>query len=136
MTWPSARAPHLILEAGRADSQYWGDVWRYRELFFILAWRDVAVRQANSHWCRLGGGAALPATMVVFTLIFSHLANCRVMATRRTRCCVRRHVALVSFLFRSQRASGIVSNANLISKSISADRHALATMEVALADFD
>ena len=34
----------LILEAGRADHQYWIDLWRYRELFFILAWRDVAVR--------------------------------------------------------------------------------------------
>jgi len=31
----------MILEAGRTDRQYWHDVWRYRELFFILAWRDV-----------------------------------------------------------------------------------------------
>ena len=34
----------LILEAGRADRRYWRDLWRYQELFFILAWRDVAVR--------------------------------------------------------------------------------------------
>jgi len=34
----------LILEPGRAEKNYWTDLWRYRELFLILAWRDVAVR--------------------------------------------------------------------------------------------
>ena len=45
MTFPSSEPPRtLVLEAGRADLQYWRDLWRYRELFFILAWRDVAIR--------------------------------------------------------------------------------------------
>ncbi len=34
----------LVLEAGRADATYWRDLWAYRELFAILAWRDLAVR--------------------------------------------------------------------------------------------
>jgi ABC-type polysaccharide/polyol phosphate export permease len=34
----------LILEAGRTEKNYWRDLWRYRELFIILAWRDVTVR--------------------------------------------------------------------------------------------
>ncbi len=34
----------LVIEAGRAERQYWYDLWRYRELFHILAWRDLAVR--------------------------------------------------------------------------------------------
>ncbi len=34
----------LILEAGRAGKNDWRDLWRYRELFIILAWRDVTVR--------------------------------------------------------------------------------------------
>ena len=34
----------LILEAGRSEKNYWRDSWRYRELFIILAWRDVTVR--------------------------------------------------------------------------------------------
>ena len=33
----------LVLEAGRAERHYWRDIWAYRELFAILAWRDVAV---------------------------------------------------------------------------------------------
>jgi lipopolysaccharide transport system permease protein len=35
---------NLIIEPGRADRHYWRDLWRYRELFYVLAWRDVAVR--------------------------------------------------------------------------------------------
>src|SRR3954467_12271722 len=34
----------LIIEAGRAERQYWKDLWRYRELFYFLAWRDLLVR--------------------------------------------------------------------------------------------
>ena len=34
----------LIIEAGRAERQYWRDLWRYRELFYFLAWRDLLVR--------------------------------------------------------------------------------------------
>jgi len=34
----------LIIEPGRAERQYWRDLWHYRELFYILAWRDIAVR--------------------------------------------------------------------------------------------
>jgi lipopolysaccharide transport system permease protein len=34
----------LIIEAGRTERQYWRDLWRYRELFLFLAWRDLLVR--------------------------------------------------------------------------------------------
>jgi len=34
----------LVLEPNRIEKQYWKDLWRYRELFAILAWRDIAVR--------------------------------------------------------------------------------------------
>ena len=36
--------PTLVIEAGLAERHYWRDLWRYRELFLVLAWRDVAVR--------------------------------------------------------------------------------------------
>ncbi len=66
---------HLILEAGRADQRYWSDLWRYRELFFILAWRDVAVRYKQTV---IGAAWAFVRpflTMVVFTVLFGHLAK-------------------------------------------------------------
>ena len=66
---------HLVLEAGRADRQYWSDLWRYRELYFILAWRDVAVRYKQTV---LGAAWAFVRpflTMVVFTVLFGYLAK-------------------------------------------------------------
>ena len=34
----------LVIEPGRATANYWRDLWRYRELMYFLAWRDVLVR--------------------------------------------------------------------------------------------
>ncbi len=34
----------LIIEAGKGEAHYWKDLWRYRELFFFLSWRDILVR--------------------------------------------------------------------------------------------
>ena len=52
----------LILEAGRASRHYWLDLWRFRELFYILAWRDVSVRYKQTvlgvAWA-LGAGSAV-----------------------------------------------------------------------------
>lgn len=65
----------LILEPNRIERQYWKDLWRYRELFAILAWRDITVRYKQTF---VGVGWALIRpllTMVVFTVIFGRLAN-------------------------------------------------------------
>ena len=35
---------HLVIEPGLASANYWRDLWRYRELMYFLAWRDLAVR--------------------------------------------------------------------------------------------
>ncbi len=66
---------HLVLEAGRADRQYWWDIWRYRELLFMLAWRDVAVRYKQT---AIGVAWAFIRpflTLVVFTIVFGQLAK-------------------------------------------------------------
>jgi lipopolysaccharide transport system permease protein len=65
----------LILEAGRADHQYWIDLWRYRELFFILAWRDVAVRYKQTVIGVVWAFVRPFMTMVVFTVVFGSLAK-------------------------------------------------------------
>ena len=65
----------LVLEAGRAERHYWQDIWAYRELFMILAWRDVAVRYKQTV---IGIAWALIRpflTMIVFTIIFGRLAD-------------------------------------------------------------
>src|SRR5258705_3400712 len=71
----SARQHVLILEAGRAERHYWRDIWAYRELFAILAWRDVAVRFKQTVIC--GGWAIVRPliTMVIFTILVGRLAR-------------------------------------------------------------
>jgi lipopolysaccharide transport system permease protein len=76
MTASTNNSPRtLVLEAGRADRQYWRDLWRYRELFFILAWRDVAVRYKQTV-IGLAWAFVRPfMTMVVFTIVFGKIAK-------------------------------------------------------------
>ena len=65
----------LIIEPGRSFKHYWQDLWRYRELFYILAWRDVAVRYKQTV---IGVAWALIRpfiTMIVFTIVFNKVAG-------------------------------------------------------------
>jgi homopolymeric O-antigen transport system permease protein len=65
----------LTLEPGRAQRQYWRDLWAYRELFAILAWRDVAVRYKQTV-VGIAWAVVRPfLTMVVFTIVFGRLAK-------------------------------------------------------------
>jgi len=64
-----------IIEPGQHERNYWRDLWRYRELFYVLAWRDVAVRYKQTV---IGAAWALLRpflTMVIFTVIFGRIAN-------------------------------------------------------------
>jgi lipopolysaccharide transport system permease protein len=65
----------IVIEAGRHERNYWYDLWRYRELFRVLAWRDLAVRYKQTV---IGAAWALIRpflTMVVFTVIFGRIAK-------------------------------------------------------------
>jgi lipopolysaccharide transport system permease protein len=65
----------LVIEAGRTERQYWQDLWRYRELFYFLAWRDILVRYKQT---AIGIAWALIRpflTMIVFTVVFGQLAK-------------------------------------------------------------
>jgi lipopolysaccharide transport system permease protein len=65
----------LVLEPGRAERHYWRDLWAYRELFAILAWRDVAVRYKQTV-IGIAWAVVRPLlTMVVFTVVFGRLAK-------------------------------------------------------------
>jgi len=65
----------IIIEAGRYERNYWVDLWRYRELFRVLAWRDLAVRYKQTV---IGAAWAVIRpfiTMLVFTIIFGRIAK-------------------------------------------------------------
>ena len=65
----------LIIESGRLERNYWNDVWRFRELFLFMAWRDILVRYKQTA-IGLAWSIIRPIlTMVVFTIVFGRLAK-------------------------------------------------------------
>ena len=65
----------LVIEAGRAGRAYRADLWRFRELFLVLAWRDISVRYKQSAIGILWAVVRPLLAMVVFTVIFGRLAG-------------------------------------------------------------
>src|SRR5436305_8516211 len=67
----------IIIEPGRTEKNYWADLWRYRELFLILAWRDIAVRYKQTV-SGVAWAVVRPfLTMIIFTVIFGRVAGLR-----------------------------------------------------------
>lgn len=69
----SRRVP-LIIEAGKTERHYWKDMWRYRELFYFLAWRDILVRYKQTTIGIAWAWIRPLLTMIVFTIVFGKLA--------------------------------------------------------------
>ena len=65
----------IIIELGRQEQNYWRDLWRYRELFYVLAWRDVAVRYKQTVIGLIWALIRPLATILIFTVIFGHIAK-------------------------------------------------------------
>jgi lipopolysaccharide transport system permease protein len=65
----------LVIEAGRSEGQYWRDLFRYRELFYFLAWRDVIVRYKQTVVGVLWAIIRPFLTMVVFVFVFGRIAK-------------------------------------------------------------
>ena len=65
----------IVIEAGRTERHYWLDLWRYRELFRVLAWRDLSVRYKQTVIGVLWALIRPFLTMLVFTVIFGRIAG-------------------------------------------------------------
>ncbi len=107
----------LVIEAGRAERHYWRDLWRYRELFFFLAWRDILVRYKQTVIGIVWALGRPLITMLVFTLVFSKLAK---LPSEGVPYPILVFVALLPWQFFSSAFSGagdsLISNAGMISK--------------------
>lgn len=106
----------LVIEPGRSEKNYWRDLFNYRELFFILAWRDVTVRYKQTT-----AGAAWAIiqplmSILIMTLIFGRLAGLQSTAPYAIMVCA----GMLPWTFFSNSLSmasqSVVNNANLISK--------------------
>ena len=108
----------LLIEAGRGAKNYWRDLWRYRELFYFLAWRDILVRYKQT---AIGIAWALVRpflTMLVFTFIFSRVA--KLPAPGSVPYALLVFAAMLPWQFfstaLSEASNSLIGNSNLISK--------------------
>jgi len=108
----------LIIEPGRTERNYWRDLWRYRELFYFLAWRDILVRYKQTI---IGVAWAVIRpflTMLVFTVVFSRIA--RLPAPGAVPYALLVMAAQLPWQFFSmsltESSNSLIGNANLISK--------------------
>ncbi len=111
------KTEELIIEAGRTERQYWKDIWRYRELFYFLAWRDILVRYKQT---AIGIAWALIRpflTMVVLTVVFGKLAK---LPSEGAPYPILVFAAMLPWQFfansLSNCSTSLISNANLVSK--------------------
>jgi lipopolysaccharide transport system permease protein len=113
-----ATAQKLILEHGRATKNYWRDLFHYRELFFILAWRDVIVRYKQT---TAGAAWALIQPMMsiaIMTIVFGKVAGLPSEANAPYAIMVCAATLPWQFFANalSLASQSVVNNANLISK--------------------
>ena len=108
----------LIIEAGRTEQQYWRDLWHFRELFYILAWRDILVRYKQTV-IGIAWAVIRPfVTVVVFTLVFNRIA--KLEAPEGVPYALFVSVAMMPWQFfasaLSEASGSLLNNSGLISK--------------------
>jgi lipopolysaccharide transport system permease protein len=116
--FPNVFMQELVIEAGRTERHYWRDLWRYRELFYFLAWRDILVRYKQTV---LGIAWAVIRPLlitVVFTGVFKHIAKLSAPGGLPYPLFVMAAVLPWQFFSSSlsDSSNSLVTNSNLISK--------------------
>lgn len=108
----------IIIEAGRAERHYWRDIWRYRELFYVLSWRDISVKYKQT---AIGVAWAVIRpllTMVVFTVIFGKIA--KLPSEGNAPYAIMVYAAMLPWQFfagsLTESSNSLIANTNLITK--------------------
>src|SRR5213083_2091895 len=107
----------IVIEAGRTELHYWRDLWRYRELFYFLAWRDILVRYKQTVIGVLWALIRPIVTIVVFSVVFGRLAN---LPSEGVPYPILVCAAMLPWQFFAsalgESGNSLISNTNLISK--------------------
>jgi lipopolysaccharide transport system permease protein len=108
----------IVIEAGRSERHYWQDLWRYRELFRVLAWRDLSVRYKQTVIGVLWALIRPLLTMLVFTVIFGRIANLPTVGNAPYALMVFAGILPWTFFSSglSEASNSLINNERLISK--------------------
>ena len=108
----------IILEPGRIEKNYWRDLWNYRELFQVLAWRDVSVRYKQTVIGVAWAVLRPVLSMMIFTFVFARLA--KLPTEGKAPYALMVFVGMLPWIFFStalgDASNSLVTNVNLISK--------------------
>jgi lipopolysaccharide transport system permease protein len=107
----------LVIEAGRSERHYWKDLWRYRELFYFLSWRDILVRYKQTT-IGIAWSVLRPLlTMIVFTVVFGRIAK---LPSEGVPYPVMVFAAMLPWQFfassLSESSNSLINNANMLTK--------------------
>jgi lipopolysaccharide transport system permease protein len=107
-----------IIEAGRSERHYWLDLWRYRELFRVLAWRDLSVRYKQTVIGVLWALIRPVLTVIVFTIVFGRIAKLPTEGNAPYSLMVFAGILPWTFFSNGlgEASNSLISNSNLISK--------------------
>jgi len=107
----------LVIEGAGSNKRYWSDIWKYRELFLFLAWRDILVRYKQTV-IGLAWSLFRPfLTMLIFTLIFGRLAK---FPSGGVPYPILVYAAMLPWLFFStsfnDSSNSLINNSNMLTK--------------------
>lgn len=112
-----ANEHQIVIEAGRSERHYWRDLWRYRELFYFLAWRDFLVRYKQTAIGFLWAVVRPVLTMFVLVVVFGKLAG---LPSSNAPYPILVFVALLPWNFFAssfaEAGNSLINNANILSK--------------------
>lgn len=107
----------ILIKPGMGALHYWRDIWRYRELFFFLAWRDILVRYKQTS-IGIAWSILRPfLTMLVFTIVFGTLAK---LPSNGVPYPIMVFTAMLPWQFfansLAESSNSLIDNANLLTK--------------------
>lgn len=107
----------IIIQAGKSGGRYWRDLWRYRELFCLLAWRDILVRYKQTA-AGIAWAVLRPLLMMgIFTVVFGKFAN---LPSQGAPYAILVFAALLPWQFfsnaMSESGNSLLNSSNLITK--------------------
>ncbi|MFM9840702.1 MAG: ABC transporter permease [Cyclobacteriaceae bacterium] len=108
----------IIIEPGKSEKNYWKDLWLFRELFYILSWRDIKVRYKQTVIGAAWSIIRPLLTTIIFTVIFSRVAKLQPPSGVPYAILVFAGMLPWQFFANalSESSNSLISNSNLVSK--------------------